>query len=236
MKLNDPAGFGTKILEQYLVEGWASLSKRDLELLMFILLEKDGALDRSASNYEVGRALRVTQAKVASLRRDAYARWRPLTQETSEMVIRRVLLAALRPAQLTKVAPYASERRMHEGFLPLLVEHPDDRAEIEQAIKAAQGIPVYERNREVVLMHYSVLLEIAEPLGLLEKDVKKIQSGLKHLLGAEASLEKFLKTPLKQLSWTDTRAALNEAGTITLKGGLQRSLPALLKLMIPALL
>ena len=78
LKLKNPQEFGDKILEQFQKEGWGSLGKRDLELLIYILLEKDGALTRNLSNYDIARQLRITEAKVAGLRRDAYARWRPL--------------------------------------------------------------------------------------------------------------------------------------------------------------
>lgn len=50
MELNNASAFGSSLLKQFLAEGWGSLSKRDLELLAFILLEKDGCLDRAASN------------------------------------------------------------------------------------------------------------------------------------------------------------------------------------------
>lgn len=223
--LSDAAVFGQKFMEQYLAEGWGSLGKRDMELLLFVLLEKDGALDRGASNYTIARQLRVTESKASSLRRDAYARWRPLTLESPDQVVRRLILAALDAKRLENTAQFASERRMGEGFIPLLVEHPDDRSEIEQAIKAAGAIPIHERNREVVLIHYSTLIDIGERLGLIEKSPKKIQVELKKLLGSEATLSQFLQTPLSKLTWSDARAALNEAGAIVAKGGLQNLIP-----------
>ena len=46
IKLKNPTQFGEKILDYFLEQGWQSLSKRDLELLMFLLLEQDGAIQR----------------------------------------------------------------------------------------------------------------------------------------------------------------------------------------------
>lgn len=233
--LNDPGSFAQKILEQYLAEGWGSLSKRDLELLFFILLERDGAIERGASNYEVARALRVTESKVAALRKDAYARWRPLTHEQPSDVLKRVFLRALNKGQLEQTLRYATERRMHDGFLPLLVEHPDDRAEVEHAIKEAGAIPIFERNREVILIHYETLLEIAQRLDLLEKDPRKIQTEFKKLFSTQATLRDFLKTPTGQLTWPGARAALNDAFALVLEGSLRGLLPSLLKAVIPAI-
>jgi hypothetical protein len=235
LALNDSSGFGKRILDQYVSEGWGSLSKRDLELLFFILLEKDGALDRCASNYEIARVLRVTESKVTALRKDAYARWRPLALELPAQVLARVFRTALTKSQLDQTMKYATERRMDEGFVPLLVEHPDDRAEVEHAIKAAGAIPVLERNREVVLIHYETLLEIAESLGLLEKDPRKIQREFRQLFSTQETLKDFMTTPVGDLTWDGARAALNDAGTIVIEGGLRGLLPNLMKVLIPSI-
>ncbi|MDP1927579.1 MAG: hypothetical protein Q8K62_03610 [Thiobacillus sp.] len=231
--MNNPAGFGQRILDQYITEGWGSLSKRDLELLVFILLEKDGALPRSDSNYDVGRSLRVTESKVASLRRDAYARWRPLSTEQSTDVLKRVFKEALEQKRLEQTIKFATDRRMDEGFIPLLIEHPDDRAEVEHAIKEAGAIPVHERNREVLLVHHETLLKMAEDLGILEADPKKIQRKLKKILGNQDTLKDFLTTPLEELTVDGARAALNDAGSIVIESGLRTLLPKFLQAAIP---
>ena len=233
--LRDPGSFGQLVLKHYVTEGWGSLSKRDLELLIFILLEKDGALDRGASNYEAARALRVTESKVAALRRDAYARWRPLALEQPEDVLRRVLRAALTKTQLDQTMNFATERRMDEGFIPLLVEHPDDRAEVEHAIKDAGSIPVLERNREVVLIHYRTLLLIADSLNLLETDPIRVQRDFKKMFSKQESLKDFLTTPVGELTPAGARAALNDAVFIAIDGGLRGLLPSLLKTVIPSI-
>lgn len=233
--LKNPAQFGQRVVDRYFAEGWGSLSKRDLELLFFILLEKDGALDRSGSNYDIARLLRVTESKVVSLRKDAYARWRHFTSETHDDVVSRVFRVALSQAQLVQSMKYATARRMDEGFIPLLIEHPDDRAEVEHAIKGASGIPIFERNREVLLIHHETLVNVAESLGILERDPKKVQSQLKTLLGNQATLKSFLSMPIKKITWDDARAALNDAGTIVVEGGLHQTLPALMKIFIPSI-
>ena len=131
-ELSDPASFSTNLLREFLFNGWGSLSKRDLDLLMFILLERDGALDRTASNYEVARELRLTESRVALLRKDAYARWRLLHPEEPQSVLKRIFQSSLTERKLEHVMKFATERRMNEGFIPLLIEHPDDRAEMER--------------------------------------------------------------------------------------------------------
>ena len=81
----------------------------------------DGAIERFSSNHEVARQLRITPAKVTALRRDAYARWRTLSNESTADIIKRVLRQALTETSLNNAARYASERRKEDGFLAILV-------------------------------------------------------------------------------------------------------------------
>ena len=124
---------------------------------------------------------------------------------------------------------------MKEGFIPLLIEHPDDRAEIEHAIKEAGGIPCYERNREVILVHFETLLQIAERLGTLESDPAKVQKALSELLQGEESLAEFFRKPISNLTASSARTALNQAGAIVIESGLKTILPSFLKLIIPSI-
>jgi len=233
--LNNPGQFGQRLVDLSLEQGWQSLSKRDMDLLMFLLLELDGAIDRRAPNHAVARQLRVTPSRVASLRRDAYARWRPLVQDDPVKVLQRILKETLTPERLDSAARYASERRREDGFLALLVEHPDDRLELEQAIKEAGAIPVHERNREVVLVHYETLFELAEKFAFLDQDPAKIQKALKKLFRSETDLEGFLKKDIGELTWQDAREALNSAGAKVVSGGIGKGATALLKLAFPFL-
>jgi hypothetical protein len=235
IKLVFPAQFGEQILKLYLEQGWQSLSKRDLELLIFLSLEMDGAIDRFASNHSVARSLRITPSKVASLRRDAYARWRTLSTETTADIIKRVLRSALTEESLINAARYASERRKEEGFLAILIEHPDYRAEFEEAVKKAGAIPIYERNREVILLNYETLLKLAENMDLLEKDPAKLQAKLKKLCGTKTDLEGFLKKNINDLTWDDARAALNSAGAKVISGALTVGMATLFQTIFPFL-
>lgn len=228
--LNDPAAFSETLLKYFMEQGWQSLSKRDLELLIFILMEKDGAIDRFASNHVVAKQLRLTPSKVAALRKDSYARWRPLVDISTKDMIKHVLKHTLTKEKLANAARYASERTAKEGFLALLIEHPDYRAEMEEAIKNLDGIPIYERNAQVILIHYETLFQLAKDFGLLD-EFPKIQASLKKLCGSKVSdLEGFLKKDAKDLTWDDVRAALTSTTAKIIAGELSSiALPALLK-------
>lgn len=106
IELKDAAAFGSEFLRLTLLQGFQSLTKRDLELLIFVLLERDGAISRNSSNAAVALQLRVTSAKVKALRRDGYARWRSLVPEEGDAAMQRIVANVLtednlRPAQNT---------------------------------------------------------------------------------------------------------------------------------------
>jgi hypothetical protein len=231
MNLKEPAAFGTSLLQHFMDGGWGSLSKRDLELLIFILLERDGCLDRAASNFQLGRELRITPQKVVALRRDAYARWREFVQESEEGVLIRIFGGALLAEVLERSSVYATERKHNEGFIPVLIEHPDDRMTVENAIKQTGGMPVYERNREVLLIFYKDLIQLAFVRNLIT-DPKKVQRELKRLLGDPETLRGFLTKPVQDITPKDLRDALNDGGALMVERSVKK-LPDLLRLIFP---
>ncbi|MCW4454122.1 hypothetical protein OK348_04885 [Flavobacterium sp. MXW15] len=235
IQLNDPAGFADEFLRLTLLQGFQSLTKRDLELLIFVLLERDGAIDRSESNAAVALRLRVTPAKVKGLRRDGYARWRSLVPEEGEAALQRIVAAVLTEANLRSGAKHVSERSRKEGFLAIRIEHPDDAQRFEQAILDVGALPVYERNREVVAVRFDTLLKIAERWGYLQPDPQKIARELEKLAPTAEEVADLLKKDLAQLRWEDARRALNSLGAKAIAGTAEGGLKGLLKLAFPFL-
>lgn len=235
IELNDPAGFGTEFLRLTLLQGFQSLTKRDLELLIFILLERDGAIARSESNAAVALRLRVTPAKVKGLRRDGYARWRALVPEEGEAALQRIVAAVLTEDNLRAGARHVTERSRKEGFLAIRIEHPDDAQRFEQAIVDVGAIPVYERNREVVAVRFDTLLKIAERWNYLQPDPQATLAALRKLAPASEEVADLLKKDIRQLRWDDVRRALNSLGAKAISSTAEGGLKGLLKLVFPFL-
>jgi hypothetical protein len=233
IELKDPAAFGDEFLRLTLLQGFQSLTKRDLELLIFILLERDGAIERSASNAAVALQLRVTPAKVKGLRRDGYARWRALVPEEGDNALQRIVAAALTEANLRSGSKHVTERSRKEGFLAIRIEHPDDAQRFEQAILDVGAIPVYERNREVVAVRFDTLLAIAERWNYLQPDPQATLDALKKLAPASEEVADLLKKDIKQLRWDDLRRALNSLGAKAISSTAEGGLKGLLKLVFP---
>lgn len=233
IELKDPAGFGNEFLRLTLMQGFQSLTKRDLELLIFVLIERDGAINRSDSNAAVALQLRVTPAKVKGLRRDGYARWRALVPEEGDSALQRIVAAVLTEANLRSGAKHVSERSRKEGFLAIRIEHPDDAQRFEQAILDVGAIPVYERNREVVAVRFDTLLNIAERWNYLQPDPQATLEALKKLAPASEEVADLLKKDVTQLRWVDLRRALNSLGAKAISSTAEGGLKGLLKLVFP---
>jgi hypothetical protein len=234
-QLLDPKAFAEEFLRQAVQQGFGALGKRDLELLVFVLLERDGAIDRAASNHAAAAQLRVTPARLRTLRRDGYARWRQLVAEPADAALRRILVQALSAQNLRAGSRHVSERSRKDGFLAIRIEHPDDRQQFEQAVLEAGGLPVYERNREVLAVRFDTLLAMAEKAGFVGQDAPSVLEQLKALAPASEEMADLLRKDVGKLRWADLRSALNGLGAKAVASSAEDGLKALLKLLFPFL-
>ena len=235
LELKDPAAFAAEFLRQTQLQGFGALSKRDLELLVYVLLERDGAIDRNASNHAAATQLRITPAKLRALRSDGYARWRQLVAEPADAALRRILANVLTEANLRAGSRHVSERSRKDGFLAVRVEHPDDRLQLEQAILDAGALPVYERNREVLAVRFDTLVTLAERSGFLQPDTEAVVKALRKLAPASEELADLLEKDITKLRWEDARNALNSLGAKAVSSSAEGGVKALLKLAFPFL-
>ena len=131
-------------------------------------------------------------------------------------------------------ALHTSKAKRKEGFVAIRVEHADDRAQLEQVILDLPAIPIYERNPDVMLIHFQTVTKLAEKFGFLEPDAKTLRASLKAILPSSEDLSGFLRKNIKDLTWNDARAALNLAGVKVLEGAFGDVEPiAILKLALP---
>ncbi len=235
LELKDPAAFAAEFLRQTQLQGFGALSKRDLELLVYVLLERDGAIDRNSSNHAAASLLRITPAKLRALRSDGYARWRQLVAEPADVALRRILGHVLTDANLRAGSRHVSERSRKDGFLAVRVEHPDDRLQLEQAILDAGALPVYERNREVLAVRFDTLVALAERSGFLQPETEAVVKALRKLAPASEELADLLEKDVTKLRWEDARNALNSLGAKAVSSTAEGGLKSLLKLAFPFL-
>ncbi len=209
LKLNNPEAFATTFLNEVLRQGFQSLGKRDLELLIFYLLEKDGTISRNSRNHEIARLLRIPESRLKLLRKDSYARWQAIDDINQTEIIKYIFSECFTEEKLKQSLNHASSTDKSDGFIPIRVEHPAYRTELENEVINVNGIPKYERNREVLLIRFEILLKIAEKHGIL-KDQKDMETALKKLGKKSTTLAELLAKDVSELSISDFRSALND--------------------------
>ncbi len=114
-----------------------------------------------------------------------------------------------------------------------MIEHPDDRAEFERAIKNAGAIPVHERNSEVIDVRFDTLLRIAETNDFFEMNPKTIRDALRKIEPSADALKDLLKTPVSKLKWRDVRTSLNSFGADAVASLATGKIVNLLKVVFP---
>ncbi len=201
--------FGRRFLGGYLKGGFQSLSKRDIDCLVYFNLELSGAIDPRLDNHSAAQLLRITPQKLRGLRKDSYARWS--TEDERIEMLRETLRTYFSPRALKGVLRDMSSELFKNQTLPILIEHPAERAEFVQAIKELYGVPRYARNREVLLVPIDTLLAVAEYLGLSDHDTAAAAAARK-AFDSDTDLKKLLATDIRKLNGTKVRAALNQVG------------------------
>ncbi len=201
--------FGRRFLGGYLKGGFQSLSKRDIDCLVYFNLELSGAIDPKLDNHSAAQFLRITPQKLRALRKDSYARWS--TEDERIEMLRESLRRYFSPRALKGVLRDMSSDLFADQTLPILLEHPAERSEFVQAIKELYGVPRYARNREVLLVPIETLLDVADYLGLSDDDTTAA-SAAKKAFDGDTDLKKLLATDIRKLNGTKVRAALNNVG------------------------
>lgn len=215
LKLKDPTAFAEALIQHAIEPGLGSLSKRDIELLMYYLLERDGAISRKAGTYDVARSLNLPLARAKTYRRDAHARWRGVFSDSKEIDLKEVLKSVLGVEALDAAVRHAGKAAREDGYVPVWIEHPADRVDFEQAILDAKGIPKRGNHPDVLLVRFDVLVLIAER-HLEAQDVRAAAKALKALAPSAEEIPELLRKDVKSIRWSDVRGA---AGGLAIKIG-----------------
>ena len=217
MKLNNPSAFATDLISHAVKPGLGSLSKRDLELLIYYLLERDGAVHRSAKTYDVASSLNLPIAKAKAYRRDAYARWRGPFGEVPKLEMANVLNVVLSDKALDTAGKHAGRVAKQDGYIPVWIEHPIDRVDFEQAILDAGGIPRRDHHPDVLFVRFDVLTKIAT-VYLPATSVTSAIKSLKKLAPAAEEVKALLTKDIKDITLTDIRSTINDLGVKAANG------------------
>lgn len=138
---------GLAIAELVEQRGLGAIAKKDYELLVFHHLSRSAALGRDG-NYLLANKLKVTEAKIKSLRLEASIRHQPANHKAVlGGIVQRIVGEMLKP-------------EFKGGDVSITLENPVDRREFEHAVKAAQHTVEYGINREILKIDALALFEV----------------------------------------------------------------------------
>jgi|GEM_PF-193380 len=206
--LKNPDKFAIAFFDNYIKQGFQSLSKRDIDSLIFYLFENNDEDNtyRKLSNYELAQKLRIPISKVKSLRKDAYARWQEsYNEENLSKQITDILQDIL---QLDKIdrgrKNMSNQKSPDDGYFAVTIEHPYDREVFEQALREIDARPIYERNREVILVNIESVVQIANKYKILSKQANKDYTKLQKV----KSINDILSQNIETINFRDSKDLL----------------------------
>ncbi len=183
--------FAEKFLERYLDNGFGSMSKRDIDVLIFHLLSYSEDI-RGMSNYHVGNVLRISETRIKSLKMEASLKYaQPNHKEVVAGIIQALIEEMKKP-------------EFQNGYIEVGLEDPVQKRELEEAIKRIGHHVEYGINREILKM---------KPLGLLEIIIDNVEDGEKEFKNL---VKKYIANETKQKRILDSsltfRQKINRLG------------------------
>lgn len=185
--------FLNEFLKEYLNHGFQSLSKSDLDLLIFHLINKNGILDFEKSIYDTSKLLKITPTKVKNLILNSSLRWGNIdAKEILEKIFDDILTK-----EKLELVKEENKKYFEENKLPILLENPVYKMEFENAIKTLSSIPEYTFNKEVLIISISSVIELAKNI------YGKEPIFISDLKTDQTKIEDILKKDIKEIEFND---------------------------------
>lgn len=155
MTKNEQQLFANKFVELFLANGFGSMTKHEIEILVFHLLHSTYDY-RDKSNYELATLLKIPEAKVKSLRLAAALKYETINHKA---VLGKIIMRLANNYQYANVS---------NGKVELSLEDPIEKRELEHYLKSNGYHAEYTLNSE--------LLRIA-PIRLFELLIDNMENG-----------------------------------------------------------
>ncbi|MGJ8670876.1 MAG: hypothetical protein ACSHXK_15425 [Oceanococcus sp.] len=139
--------FGAFFVEQYLKNGFGSLPKSEVDLIVFHMLVRSSAC-RGKSNYELASILKIPEARIKTLRLNSALKYEEIN---SKAVLGRVVIRLVGSEQ------FAS---FESGKVEISLEDPVEKRELENFLKKKGHHAEYQLNAEVLKIDPVRLFEL----------------------------------------------------------------------------
>ena len=127
--------FGKQFTERYLAHGFGSMTKSEIDTLVFHLLSESNKI-KNKSNYEISNILKITESKVKSLRLNASLKYK---QADHKAVLGDIVF---------RIIDVMSKPDFTNGVVTITIENPVEKRELEYAIKKTGRNIEYGINRD----------------------------------------------------------------------------------------
>ncbi|MCP0914970.1 hypothetical protein NKV53_11605 [Legionella sp. 27cVA30] len=165
--------FSKEFLSKYLESGFGSLSKHDIDLLVYHILSKKNQLLKNKTIYEQSNLLKITERKVKNIQLEAYLKFeQKKSKENLNTILEEINSGGIKP-------------EIENGRIRFLLDSPILKREIENSIKLLGHVVDYSFNKDVVSIKIvpfiSAIKNIQKERGeeLENKVIKELRSQFK---------------------------------------------------------
>ena len=192
-----------KFLDIYLKNGFQSLSKKDIDLLIFYFMEQDELIEGN-TNYYKSKFLRITPNKLATLQLESYMRW---GDENRGEILREFFRKTFEEKRLNKII---EEQRdiIKKGKIPLTIENSVERLQLERTLKEINSNIEYTLNKEVIVVDVKTLFEIVYFSIDNKEKIKQLLNNIEEL----DVYEYLTKKDFRNIAFDEYRKLLNQIG------------------------
>ena len=139
--------FGKKFVERFLAHGFGSMTKAEIDILVFHLLSESATI-KDKSNYHVANKLQIAESKVKSLRLNSALKYK---QANHKAVLANIV---------TRITEEMAKPEFEEGQVTITIENPVEQRELEHAIKSVGRSIEYGLNKELLKISPIALFEL----------------------------------------------------------------------------
>lgn len=139
--------FGEKFVERFMAHGFGSMTKSEVDILVFHLLSGSAEI-KNKSNYHIANKLQITESKVKSLRLNSALKYKQANHKD--------VLASI----VTRVTDEMGKPEFEGDKVTITLENPVEQRELEHAIKSVGRNIEYGINRELLKITPIALFEL----------------------------------------------------------------------------
>lgn len=147
LKIEQKKAFGEKFVERYLAHGFGSMTKAEVDILVFHLLS-DSEKIKDKSNYHVANLLQIAESKVKSLRLSAALKYE---QANHKEVLLKIV---------SRITSEMENPEFVSGQIRITIENPVEKRELEHAIKSVGRNIEHGLNKEILHISPIALFEL----------------------------------------------------------------------------